>query len=209
MVSREQRGLGASKGGVGKARGHSRLKGTGRPLLAGPRVSVVQGAPASPRPAREGRSGGHRAADAQAGRDRFSAAHLSSQAQGGGEDTQAGRPEAPPRPRGGGRSGRGAGLTQGEAERQGGVGELQALLRRLHLSQQRGQLVAEPQLGLPAPYGHRQGQRPVLGDRRQVRPTSPHNGQPGPCRPEGPQVCPREPTGASCEIGRASCRERV
>lgn len=53
-------------------------------------------------------------------------------------------------------------LTQGDAERQGRVGELQALLRHLHLCQQCHQLVAQPQLRLLVPCGRGQGQRPVL-----------------------------------------------
>lgn len=56
----------------------------------------------------------------------------------------------------------GAGLTQGDAERQGHVGKLQALLGRLQFSQQRHQLVAQPQLCLLVPCGHSQGQCPIL-----------------------------------------------
>lgn len=57
---------------------------------------------------------------------------------------------------------RGAGLTQGDTECQGHVGELQALLLQAQLRQQRHQLVAQPQLRLLLPCGHGQGQRPVL-----------------------------------------------
>lgn len=57
---------------------------------------------------------------------------------------------------------RGAGLTQGDAECQGHVGELQALLLQAQLRQQRHQLVAQTKLRLLLPCGHGQGQRPVL-----------------------------------------------
>ena len=95
--------------------------------------------------------------------------------------------------RGGGPSGRGVGLTQGEAECQGHVGELQALLGRLRLSQQRGQLVAQPQLGLPAPRGHRQGQCPVLRGQRQVRPPPPTTGSQARAVLRAPSSAPMNP----------------
>lgn len=76
LARREQWGLGASR--AGRTRGHSGQKGTGRPRLEGPRVSAVQGAPAGSLASKGGAGRGRRAADAQAGRDRFSAAHLSS-----------------------------------------------------------------------------------------------------------------------------------
>ena len=91
---------------------------------------------------------------------RSAAVRLSSLARGRGACSP-----GDPRPRSdlrGGGPGPGVGLTQGDAERQGRVGELQALLRRLRLGQQRCQLVAQPQLGLLAPRGHGQGQCPVL-----------------------------------------------
>ena len=57
---------------------------------------------------------------------------------------------------------RGMGLTQGDAESQGHVGELQALLRHPQFHQQRHQLVAQPKLCLLVPCGHSQWQRPFL-----------------------------------------------
>ena len=160
----------------------------------------------APWPARGAQGGGHRADDVQAGRDRFSAARLSSLTPGR-ERGACGPGELRPclDLRGGGPLGWGAGLTQGEAECQGCVGELQALLGRLHLSQQRRQLVAEPQLGLPAPRGHRQGQCPVLRGQRAGQASSSRNRQPGPCPPEGPWVCPREPPGASRARSLQAC----
>ena len=192
MADREQWGLGISEeertgGTVGR-------KAAGGPAWRVPECPRCRAPWPAPWPARWGQGGGHRADDAQVGWDRFSAAWP-------GAGRGACRPgELRPCPdlRGGGPSGRGAGLTQGEAERQGRVGELQALLGRLRLSQQRGQLVAQPQLGLLASRGHRQGQRPVLRGQGQVRPPPPATGSQARTLVRAPRSAPVSPRSLAC-----------
>lgn len=81
------------------------------------------------------------------------------------------------------------GLTQGDAECQGHVAELQALLGYLQLGQQYHQLVAQPKLSLPVPCCHGQGQRPILLTQVMGQ-TFSCRGRPRPRPLREPQMCP-------------------